>query len=274
MADRHFADTGHLPQEGGEVVEVQIVARVDPQAGRQRGLRGLGVAGANRLLGGAAMGAGIGLGVELDPIGPGGAGGGHGLRQRVHEQAHPHPQRVAFVDQRAQRVGVGRQVPAVVGGELANAVGHEGGLVRADLAHQVHQVVQRIALDVVFHLGPVAAQQLGQVAHILIADVALVRARVHGDAVGASLQHQAGRPGDAGDAQVAGVAQQGHLVQVDRQGRAAQCPAMGKRFSGDERIHAVFCEGCRRAQGRQAAVSMSCWASIITSRVRRRGVPR
>ena len=48
-----------------------------------------------------------------------------------------------------------RQVPAVVGGGLLGAVGHEGALLRPGLAHQLHQVVERVALDV--ELGAAAS---------------------------------------------------------------------------------------------------------------------
>jgi hypothetical protein len=142
---------------------------------------------------------------------------GHGRGQRVHEQADPHAQRAALgINGRRRSASAGKLQPW----SLVNwpfAVGHKGRLVRAHLTHKVHQVVKRIAFDVVFAAGPVL-QQVGKVEHVLRADVALVRARVHGDAVRTGLQALGGRAGEAGNAQVARVAHQGDFVQVDRQG--------------------------------------------------------
>jgi len=56
----------------------------------------------------------------------------------------------------------------------------------AHLAHKVHQVVKRVAFDVELAVGP-RFEQSCQIVHIASADVALVRAGVHGDARSARL---------------------------------------------------------------------------------------
>ena len=104
----------------------------------------------------------------------------------------------------------------MVAGELVFAVGHKGGLVGAHLADEVHQVLRGVALDVVFPIGPVF-HELGQVVHIAGTDMAFVGARVHRDAIGTGLQAQPGRAQHAGDTQMARVAHQRNLVDVDRQ---------------------------------------------------------
>ena len=117
---------------------------------------------------------------------------------------------------------------------LAKSVMH--GLLRRhalvrELAHEVHQVVERVVLDVVFGLRPVL-QQRGDIVHVVGTDVALVGSRVHGDAVGAGLQAQRGRARHARNAEMACIAQQRHLVDIDRQPGAA---VPGVR--ADEGIH-------------------------------------
>ena len=107
----------------------------------------------------------------------------------------------------------------MVAGELAFAVGHEGHLVRTHGAHMRHQIMEGIALDVELAVGPGLHEGV-QLGHVARADVALVRAGVDGDAVRARLQAQLGSARDAGNAQVARIAQQGHFVDVDRQGHA------------------------------------------------------
>ena len=129
---------------------------------------------------------------------------------------------MGLCNQRAQALGIRREIPAVVAGELALCIGHKGHLVHrqpagADIGHHLHQVVKGVALDVVLAPRPLL-QQGRQLRHISGANVALIGPRVHRDAMGAGLQAQGGSAGHAGNAEVAGVAQGSNLVDVDRQG--------------------------------------------------------
>jgi hypothetical protein len=54
---------------------------------------------------------------------------------------------------------------------------------------EVHQVLRGVAFDVVFAVGP-GLQQLGQLEHVVRADVALIGPGVHGDALRTGLQAQ------------------------------------------------------------------------------------
>jgi hypothetical protein len=80
---------------------------------------------------------------------------------------------VAFGNQGRQAGGILRKAPAMVAGELVFAVGHEGGLVRAHAADEVHQVLRWVAFDVVLALGP-GLQQFGELVHVVGPDVALI----------------------------------------------------------------------------------------------------
>ena len=101
-------------------------------------------------------------------------------------------------------------------GRLRRVVGHEGALLRPQLAHERHQVVERVAFDVELGVGPVL-QHRRELAHVAGADVALVGPRVHGDAVRAGLEGDARQADDARDRQRPLVAQQRDLVDVDRE---------------------------------------------------------
>ena len=94
-------------------------------------------------------------------------------------------------DQRPQALAVRGQAPAVVGlvnwPTLSGTKVHWCGLQRA---HEVHQVVERVALDVELGLRP-SLHQRGELVHVVRADVALVGPRVHGDAVRAGLEDAA-----------------------------------------------------------------------------------
>ena len=75
----------------------------------------------------------------------------------------------------------------MVAGELALGIGHKSALMWTAFAHEVHQVLKRIAFDVELTVGP-ALHQTGQFVHVTGADMALVRTRMHRDAVGPGLQ--------------------------------------------------------------------------------------
>ena len=121
---------------------------------------------------------------------------------------------MSFVNERAQPIRIRSDVPAMVAGELPLRVGHERALVRAQLAHEVHQVVEGIAFDVELRLRP-SLEHLVQRVDIVGADVPRVGPGVHRDPSRTCLQARLRRARDAGYAQVARVADQRHLVQVD-----------------------------------------------------------
>ena len=217
MANGHLGHPRHVRQKGGQVVAVQVMAGVDTEARRQCRLGGRAVA---RQFNGrvrSAPGLRIGLGVELDAISPQRARLRHGRRLGIHEQADAYAERLRLANQRPQALAVAGQIPAVVGGESRLGVGHKRGLIGPHRAHEVHQLVQRIALDVELAGRPLG-EQLGELGHIVWPDVPAVRPRMHGDTVGTGLQRNRGKAGHARNTQAARVAQVGNLVQVDAQG--------------------------------------------------------
>ena len=262
MADRNLLHAGHATQEVAQIGAVQVVAGIQPQTFAQRRLRGGGEGRQHRRAGRRAVGARVAFGVQLDALGAQLAHRRHRLRQRIHEQADAHAQGSGFIDQRSQAGSVLRELPAVVGRGLLDAVGHERHLVHRQalarqLAHEAHQVVEGVALDVVFGLRPLL-HQIGQLIDIVRADVALIGARVHGDAVRAGLQRQRRSTQHAGNAQLARVAQQRDLVDVDRQGGAT---TVRVEPAGEQGVH-----------GERLSVWRPC-RSNMTCRVRKVAVP-
>ena len=162
------------------------MACVDAQTHRQRCF-GSGFEGGQHLgFFGCAVGRGIGFGVELHTVSADSFGRGHGFGDGVHEQAHARAQGFGFCNHRLQALGVLRKRPAVVAGELAFAVGHKCHLMRAHLAHKVHQVMKRVAFNIELAIRP-CLEQGREVVHIARANVALIRAWVHGDPSSARL---------------------------------------------------------------------------------------
>ena len=107
MADRDFEHAGHFTQKLGEVVAVQVVAGVDAQAAQGRGLGRLDKGLQSFFFVQPGPGARVGFGVKLHTVCAQFHHSGHGLGHRVHEQAHAHTERVAFVNDGAQARGVG-----------------------------------------------------------------------------------------------------------------------------------------------------------------------
>src|SRR5262245_9960505 len=220
VADGHLVKEWDGLEEWRHVVAVEIVPGVDSQAEATGATRRAGVPRQDVLEVPAGVGDGVGLGVQLDPVGAQPRGPFDLLGQRVHEQADPAAAVVQLLENRLEALGVGllvaQQVPALVAGEGVGAVGDEGALCGSSLADQVEVAVEGVALDVEFGRG-VRAQELGDLEDILRADVPLVGARVDGDALRPGVEGQPRGVDDAGDAVGPCVPQGGDLVDVHAQ---------------------------------------------------------
>ncbi|KAG1084326.1 hypothetical protein G6F40_014521 [Rhizopus arrhizus] len=130
VADRHLQHIRHVGQEVAQVVLRQIVASVDAQADGLRSTCGSGEQRQHRLGGAGGVCLSVGAGVQLDAV----CADFSCLLQQwvagVDEQADPATPCIQFGDQRAQALAVPLEVEAMVGRDLAVAVGHQGGLPR------------------------------------------------------------------------------------------------------------------------------------------------
>src|SRR5690606_3301055 len=177
----------------------------------------------------------------------------------VGEQADPATQFLEPGDDRAEPFGVTGEIEAEVGGQLRVAIGHEGGLCRAHCLAQRDETGiararrrERVALDVEFHAVP--ANDFGKRMDVVLADVARVRARVHGDAVRAGVEACARGADDVGFTSAAGVAQHGDLVEVDAEAGhgAAGGPLSGLPVAAARRASACS----RRRRSSTGSISM------------------
>lgn len=220
MPDRDLQHLRHVRQEVTQVVLRQVMAGIHAKPHGLRATRGRGEQRQHRC--GVACGVrfGIGSGVQLDAIG---ADLGRLFQQRVagiDEQADPAAHRLQLGHQRTQALAVALEVETVVGGDLAIAVRHQGGLRRTRLRAQRQQPrvavawrCEGIAFDVEFDASD--AGQRGQRQHVLGGDVASIRSRMHGDAMRSGIQAGLGGTHHIGFGTTARVAQDGDLVDVD-----------------------------------------------------------
>jgi hypothetical protein len=104
----------------------------------------------------------------------------------------------------------------VIGGTLIRRVGHQRHLIGADLLDQRDELRCRVAFDIIFDgRRELLADKRGELGDIGAPDVALIGTRVHRDAVRAGLDDQTRCSEHARIADIALVAQQRHLVEVD-----------------------------------------------------------
>ena len=107
----------------------------------------------------------------------------------------------------------------VVGEELVGRIGHEGGLVRADLLQDWHQVLEGVAGDVELAPGEFVHQRLeGREFGAL--DVAFVGTRMHREAARARFQGKTPEVDGIGEAAGPRIAQERDSVEIDGKLRA------------------------------------------------------
>ena len=84
LPDRHFKNVGEGFEEGAEIIQIEVVPRVQPQVQAARHLPGSDVGG--RQLGNASFrkSVGVGAGVKLHPIGAQGMGSFDFFRVWIH----------------------------------------------------------------------------------------------------------------------------------------------------------------------------------------------
>ena len=221
MADQGVPD-GHLVEmrqrpEQHQVLEVEVVARVDPEPEGVRQVGRLDVAAEApvHVVRALRERARERLRVELDPRRAQRGRPLHRRRLRLDEEADADAAILQIADDRAELRGgrVGR--PSRLARHFAGVHRHERALMRADLPHHRQEIGPRVALDVEFHLAPLRAQECGDGLHVVARDVAGVGARVHGDAGGAGGDADSHRVDDRGQGPAAGVAKRRDLVDVD-----------------------------------------------------------
>lgn len=191
MPDRHLVKPRHGLVEVLEVFEREVVSGIYPQAEVVSDACSLDIWGD----GGGGVGGvkvGIRLGVQLDAVGAGGGGGADVVGVDINKYRCADARVLEALDDGAQEVVIGSHVPAGRGGEGVGAIGHQSHLLGAVASHQFHKSLIGVALNIELHLDDRAQGE-----DVGAADVALVGARMDGDAlcaeglaVGSHLLHR------------------------------------------------------------------------------------
>ena len=130
--------------------------------------------------------------------------------------------------------------------QLVIAIGDQGALIGQGLCNQLDKARvaansrgKGVALDIEFN-GRQWLDQLRQAAYIVRADMALVRARMHSDTIGAVIDAQLRKLDDIRIVAFSGIADQGDFVEVN----AERCHC--NRATGKVKLS----DGCRLLKSR------------------------
>src|SRR5262245_57225484 len=214
VTDRYLGKEGDRGQERRQVIEVEVVSRVDAEPQVARSLGRLDIRWQHPLRLAAGKGIGIRLGVQLDAVGAEGGDQFNLPGDRVHEQADATAEGTQDHDDRTETLALSAEVPTVVAGEGIGAVGDEGTLRRAILLGELCVLMEGIALDVELGLR-MRLEEFGDLVDIVRPDMALVGPGMDGDAVGARVEGDASGLEHAGDTIRARVPQRRDLVDID-----------------------------------------------------------
>ena len=208
VADADFIRPGDLLLEESEVLEVEVMASVETEA---EGTGGFGGADEGSDGGDAVcfISGGVWLGVEFHTVGAGTSGVVHHFLVGIHKDADTDASFVKASGDIGEEVEVRTGVPAVVGGYLVMAVGHQGDLRGTVLQDEGYELRDGVTLDI-----KLRGQERTQVADVLIADVALIRTRVNGDALGTEALTVLCHTQDIRVITTTGIADGGYLINI------------------------------------------------------------
>ena len=138
----------HGMQKWAEVVEVQIVSRVDAETDLLSGSRGRGVLSQRSVASCRWEITSVRFGVKFDAMCSGREDERHRCGGRVHEDRDADAGGSKWRDDSLEQVGLSDHVPAVIGGPLIGSVGNQRALLRPDGVDEAQKFVRRIAFDV------------------------------------------------------------------------------------------------------------------------------
>ena len=211
MADRDLIEERHMLLEITQVLKVEIVAGIHSQTGlscrtRRFNIRchsGFGIAG---------ICVGIRLGVKFHTVGA--CLGRHAYVVAVctYENRTADTSLAQGIDYSCEKLHMRLHLPSGRRGKIAGGIGHQCHLLGFHLKHQVHELGSGIALDVElrFHQG-------AEGEHIVAADMPLVGARMHRNAVGTETLAVHGHTAHVRDILSPGISQGSDLIYIDAQ---------------------------------------------------------
>lgn len=211
MTDRHLVGPGDILQIIAQIVEIQIMTRIQAQAATPR-LLGRSDIRRNRLHGIRRMVAGIGLRIEFHTIGSASRSTLHHRRYGIDKNRRPDTERLETGTNLRQECPVGHRVPAGIRRDGIRRIRHKRHLCRPNLLHQSNETIDRVAFDI-----ELRCKHLVKRPDIVIANVTPVGTRMNRDPIGSEPFDIKRRPYHIGKVPAARITQNGDLVDVHTQ---------------------------------------------------------
>jgi len=215
MPDRGLRQERHSPHQERDILQVQIVPRIDHQTSRPSRNRGRRDPLQNIIKPPVTKRRRIQARVDLNTVRTGRPHPLDHIRARIDEQDHPAPQRLHRRDRRRHQRGLRRiEFPPLLRRENPRRIRHQSHLLRPDVTDNFHKTFVRITLDIEFNRRPVRPHQVRHNRNISGTNMSLVRPRMHGQPLRPRRQREFAKSAQIGHAGAAGIPQQGDLVQI------------------------------------------------------------
>ena len=147
MADGHLIEVGDALGKVGQVVQAEVVPRIEAETILAGSLGGGDIGGDSGL---AVLGiaCGIGLGIELHAVGTYLGSILHHLHVGVYKHRGAYACLIEGGHHLGEELLMSHGVPTMVRGELVGSIGHQGHLGRLHLQHQLDELLAGVALDI------------------------------------------------------------------------------------------------------------------------------
>ena len=176
VTDRYLIDLRNTGEEVTQIVQIEVVTRVESQAYLASTL-GSSDVGRNSLFSIRVVACGVSFGVEFDAIGTTLLCSANHLGIRIDEDRNANTLTMETLAHFGQELTILNRIPTSVRCDGVGSVGHKCHLRGAYLAHQIDKTRNGITLDIEF-----SRNDRFQFAHIGITYVSFVGTGVYGDA--------------------------------------------------------------------------------------------
>ena len=211
MPDRNLVRPGNPLDEIAQILQIEVVARIEPQTATASLLSCPDIRLDRPFAPGGEI-PGIGLGVQLHPVGSALHRPRNHLGDGIDENRNPDSPGLKFSGHLPQKIAVLHRIPSGIGGDGVLGIGHERHLRRTHFEHQFAERRDRITLDI--ELG---RQHFLQVAHVRITDMAGVGTGMHRNPLRSEALAVQCRTYHVGKIAAARIAHHGDLIDVHTQ---------------------------------------------------------
>lgn len=210
MPDADFLQSGNLLSEKGEILQVQVMSCIQPEAACNRNGGGFAIR-SNSAFTAVAISGSICLSIQFDPVGSRIDCSLHSTNFRIDEKGGPHTETFYFGNDVAQERSVTKCIPARIGCQDIWRIRNQRRLGRSHLPDELQEFLRWIPFDIEFR-----TEYGFQCENIGPSDVTFVRTGMYGNALGTEAFQIDGCLHHVRHVSTTRITQGGDLVDVDR----------------------------------------------------------